>query len=232
MKRLGLIGGMSWESTAVYYRALNTGVRDQLGGLHSADLVLRSLDFAPIAAAQATADWEALGQQMVTAAAELEAAGADLLLLCTNTLHKVADHLQAHSALPLLHIGDASGQALAARGIQRVALLGTRFTMSDGFYRDHLSSRFNLTVLTPDPVQQASLHDIIFTELCRGQILDASRTRIAAIIDGLLARGAEAVLLACTELGLIIPTREAPIPVLDTTLLHVDFALHAALARY
>lgn len=230
MKRLGLIGGMSWESTAVYYRALNEGVRRRLGGLHSADLLLHSVDFAPIAEAQAAADWRGLGDSMLLSAQSLEAAGADYLVLCTNTMHKVADRLLADCAVPLLHVGDASGRALAQRGINRVALLGTRFTMTETFYRSHLETGFGISVLVPDATEQAALHRIIFEELCQGRVLTSSRHAIDAIMARLIGRGAEAVLLACTELGLLIAPQESPWPILDTTLLHVDFALETSLS--
>lgn len=229
MKRLGLIGGMSWESTQVYYDALNRGVKARLGGLHSAELLLASVDFAPIAAAQASGEWDALAQQLSVLGRQLESAGAELLMICTNTMHKVAPEVSTAIDIPLLHIGDASGHALRSRRIEKVALLGTRFTMSEPFYREHLEQHFGVGVITPSVADQDSIHRIIFEELCVGTVSESSRLAISAIIDRTVARGAQAVLLGCTELGLLVPPQEAPLPILDTTLLHVDYALDAAL---
>lgn len=229
MKRLGLIGGMSWESTQVYYDALNRGVKARLGGLHSAELMLASVDFAPVAAAQAAGEWQQLTAQMCALAQQLEGAGADCLMICTNTMHKLAPAVAASVDIPLLHIADASGRALAARKIERVALLGTRFTMSEAFYREHLEQHFGVEVLTPADDAQHAVHRIIFEELCVGTISEPSRQAISAIIAGLVDNGAQAVLLGCTELGLLVPPQETPLPILDTTLLHVDYALDAAL---
>lgn len=230
MKRLGLIGGMSWESTQVYYAGLNRGVRERRGGLHSADLALLSLDFAPIAAAQQRDDWDGLTARLQQAASQLVAAGAQLLVICTNTMHKVAPAIAAEHAIPLLHIGDASGRAVVDRGCLRVGLLGTQFTMQEPFYRDYLRQHYGLDVLTPPPQQQDQVHHIIFDELCRGRFEPDSATTIRAIIAQLVDDGAQAVLLGCTELGLLIPQTNQPVPILDTTQLHIEYALDAALA--
>lgn len=230
MKRLGLIGGMSWESTAVYYKALNQGVRARRGGLHSADIILASLDFAPIAAMQSRDEWASLGQQLAVTATKLTQAGAELLLICSNTMHKVAPLVAEGSAAPLLHIGDASGQAIIDRGVSRVALLGTRFTMQEGFYREYLERHYGIAVDTPTEQEQQDVHQIIFDELCMGKIERSAQHRVQAIIERMVAAGAGAVLLGCTELGMLIEPRDRPIPILDTTLLHVDYALNAALA--
>jgi aspartate racemase len=230
MKRLGLIGGMSWESTQAYYSGLNEGVRARQGGLHSANLVLISVDFAPIAAAQQRGDWGDLASRLQLAADQLANAGAELLMICTNTMHKVAPEVAAHTALPLLHIGDASGAAVVDRGCRSVGLLGTRFTMQEAFYRDYLTQHYGLKVHTPESAQQDLVHRIIFEELCQGRVEAKSRAIIQAIIEQLVENGAEAILLGCTELGLLIPESERPVPILDTTRLHVDYALNAAMA--
>ncbi len=226
LRMLGLLGGMSWESTAVYYRLLNQGVAARLGGLHSAPLLLHSVDFAPVAAAQAAGDWDAAAEQLGQAAAGLRAAGAQALVLATNTMHKVAERIEARGGLPLLHIADATGQALAAAGVRRAGLLGTRFTMEDaGIVRDRLEQRFGLQVSVPDADDRSTLHRLIYDELCRGQVRDASRAAVVAIIERLRQRGADAVILGCTEITLLIDAVSSPLPVFDTTALHAAAAV-------
>ncbi|RRJ83197.1 aspartate/glutamate racemase family protein [Aestuariirhabdus litorea] len=225
MKRLGIIGGMSWESTQSYYRLLNEGVKARLGGLHSADLLLHSLDFAPIAALQAEGDWDRLGDQLVDSARRLEGAGAEAVLIATNTMHRVAEAVEQALAVPLLHIADATGEALAGAGIERAGLLGTAFTMEQSFYRGRLEERFGLEVVTPVPEDRARVHRIIYEELCRGQVLEPSRDLFAQISERLRAQGAEAVILGCTEIGLLLTPGSVTLPLYDTTALHCEQAL-------
>ncbi len=195
MKTIGLLGGMSWESTLPYYRHINEAVRERLGGLHSARLVLYSLDFHEIEALQRQGDWAAAGTLLADAARRLESAGADFLLLCTNTMHKVADAIEAASALPLLHIADPTAAAIQAAGLQRVGLLGTRFTMEQPFYRQRLEDRHGIQVLVPDEPDRAEVHRVIDEELCRGVVSEASRQAYRQVITRLVARGAQAVIL-------------------------------------
>lgn len=225
-RTLGLLGGMSWESTAVYYRLLNQGVARRLGGLHSAKLLLHSVDFAPVAALQAAGDWDGAAQLLAAAAAGLQRAGAQALVLATNTMHKVADRIEAASGLPLLHIADATGAALQAAGVQHAALLGTRFTMEDpGIVRARLEHRSGLHVSVPGDEDRALMHRVIYEELCRGIVDAASRSAVLAIIERQRARGAQAVVLGCTEIGLLISADDSPLPVFDTTELHADAAV-------
>lgn len=230
MRRLGLIGGMSWESTALYYRALNEGVRARLGGLHSAELLLHSVDFADIEALQRAGDWARAGKVLADAALGLQRAGAEGLLLCTNTMHKVAPTIEARCALPLLHIADATGAAIRDMGLRRVALLGTRFTMREDFYRERLHERFGLTVDVPDETTQAAIDRVIFDELCLGRIEEDSRALYRKACADLLDRGCEGVILGCTEIGLLLQPEHVPAPLFDTAALHVDAALAWALA--
>ena len=227
MRTLGLIGGMSWESTAVYYRLINQQVAARRGGLHSAPLLLHSVDFAAIAALQAQGDWDGAGRVLGQAAAGLRQAGAQALLVATNTMHKVADAIEAAAGLPLLHIADATGAALQAAGVRQAALLGTRFTMEDDtIVRARLQQRFGLTVRVPDEADRALMHRVIFEELCRGRVLDTSRDAIVALIARQRAAGADAVILGCTEIGMLIDAGCSPLPVLDTTELHAAAAVH------
>lgn len=231
MRTLGLLGGMSWESTAVYYRLLNQGVAQRLGGLHSAPLLLHSVDFAVVAAQQAAGDWAGAAHALGTAAAGLRAAGARALVLATNTMHKVADAIEATSGLPLLHIADATGAALTAAGVQRAALLGTRFTMEDdSIVRTRLQARLGLDIVVPAPDDRALMHRVIYDELCRGQVLTASRAAIVALIERQRAVGADAVILGCTEIGLLIDAACSPLPVFDSTTLHAAAAVQWMLA--
>ena len=230
MKTIGLLGGMSWESTLPYYRHINEAVRERLGGLHSARLVLYSLDFHEIEALQRQGDWAAAGTLLADAARRLESAGADFLLLCTNTMHKVADAIEAASALPLLHIADPTAAAIQAAGLQRIGLLGTRFTMDQDFYKGRLQEKFGLEVLVPGEAQRERVHRIIYDELCLGDIRDASRAEYLAIIAGLAAAGAEAVILGCTEIALLVGDARAAVPLYDTTAIHAEAAVALALA--
>lgn len=230
MKTLGLLGGMSWESTAIYYRLLNEGTRDRLGGLHSAPLVIASVDFAPVAALQEAGDWEALGTRLHAAAAGLEAAGAEAIVLATNTMHKVAERITAGLSIPLLHIADATADAVKRAGVAHPALLATRYTMEQDFYRGRLAGRHGLDVRVPDAAGRDRVHAIIYDELCRGIVRTASRTVYQAEIARLQEAGADGVILGCTEIGLLIGAADTDLPVFDTTRLHVTAALDFALA--
>jgi len=226
MKTLGLLGGMSWESTAVYYRLLNQGVAQRLGGLHSARLLLHSVDFAPMAAQQAAGDWEAAASTLTDAARGLARAGVQGLLLATNTMHKLADRIENAAGLPLLHIADATGAALKAAGVQHVALLGTRFTMEDdSIVLARWRQRFGLSVRVPDAAGRALIHQIVYDELCRGRVLDASRDAVVTLIETQRQQGAQAVILGCTEIGLMIDADCSPLPPFDTAALHAAAAV-------
>jgi aspartate racemase len=229
MKTLGLIGGMSWESTVPYYRLINQTVKQELGGLHSARLILYSVDFAEIERLQMNGDWDTAGQVLADAARALRAGGAELLVICTNTMHKVADAVEAASGLPLLHIADATADEIRARGLQRVGLLGTRFTMEQDFYRQRLVGH-GLEVLVPDADDRGIVHRVIYDELCLGQVRDESRQQYRRIIADLVARGAQGVILGCTEIGLLVGDDDASVPLFDTAALHARHAALAALA--
>lgn len=231
MKTIGLLGGMSWESTVPYYRIVNETVRDRLGGLHSAKVVLHSVDFHEIEALQRAAQWEAAGAQLAAAAQSLERAGAQLLVLCTNTMHKVAPQIEAAVGVPLLHIADPTGDAIRAAGLSTIGLLGTRFTMEQPFYRDRLSERHGLRVLVPPPDDQAIVHRVIYEELCVGRVNPASREAYRRIMTALVARGAAGIILGCTEITLLVDGGDAPVPLFDTTALHARAAAERALER-
>lgn len=226
MRTLGVLGGMSWESTALVYRALNQGVAARRGGLHSAPLVLHSVDFAPMAAMQAAQDWAGCARTLADAARGLRAAGAQALMLATNTMHKVAGAIEDGSGLPLLHIADATGRALVAAGHTRVGLLGTRFTMDDpSIVIDRLQARHGLHVLCPPEAARPELHRVIYDELCRGRVLDGSRRVFQQAIDALRDAGAQAVILGCTEITMLIDAASSSLPVFDTTALHAAAAV-------
>jgi len=228
MRRIGLLGGMSWESTALYYQLLNEGVADRLGGLHSADCVMVSVDFAGIARLQSEGRWEEAGEVLARKAREVQAAGAELLVLCTNTMHKVADQIQDAIDIPLLHIIDVTAAAARRAGARRVGLLATGFTMEQPFYRDRMATH-GIEVLVPDPTGRGLLHRIIYEELCRGIVTDESRQQVSAVLRGLVADGAESVILGCTEIELLIGPDDSPVPVLPSTRLHAAAALDSAL---
>ena len=225
MKNLGVIGGMSWESTATYYKWLNEGVRDALGGLHSAPILLHSVDFAGIAALQKAGEWDVAGEQLAQVAQGLQRAGAGALLLATNTMHKVAPAIEAAVDIPLLHIGDAVGQALQASGVSRAALLGTRFTMQEDFYRNRLAERFGIEVLLPDAQAMIEIDRVIFAELCRGEFNQPARDYYLAVLEQLRDQGAEAAILGCTEIGLLLDGVQSPLPLIDSTEQHVAMGL-------
>lgn len=229
MKTIGLIGGMSWESSAEYYRLLNELVRERLGGLHSARCVLYSLDFAEVERLQAAGEWEQAGEVLARAAEGVEAAGADLVLLCTNTMHKVAEQVQAALSVPLLHLADATADAVLRGGVRRVGLLGTAFTMEQDFYRERLASH-GLDVLVPDAEGRALVHRVIYEELCLGVVREESRAGYQRVIDDLVREGADGVILGCTEIELLIGREHSPVPVFPTTRLHAEAAVAAALS--
>lgn len=228
MKTIGLIGGMSWESTAHYYRVINQETAARLGGLHSAPLIVHSVDFAPIAAMQSAGDWDGAGSELAAIAKGLEQAGAEVIGLATNTMHIVADQIIAATSVPFVHIADPTSQALLDDGFETVGLLGTRFTMEMSFYRDRLAER-GLTALIPE-VDRTNLNGIIYDELCRGIVREESRRIYMTAIDRLAARGAEAVILGCTEITMLIDDSVSPLPVYDTTDLHAKALVTAALA--
>jgi aspartate racemase len=228
MKILGLLGGMSWESTIPYYRIVNERVRDRLGGLHSARLALYSVDFAEIERLQMQGDWDEAGRQLADAAAALQRAGAQAIVICTNTMHKVAAAVEAGSGLPLLHIADATAVRIRSAGLARIGLLGTRFTMEQDFYRERLEAH-GLDVIVPDAAQRDEVHRVIYDELCRGEILDASRERYRAIMADLVRRGAEGIILGCTEIGLLVGAADTTVPTFDTTRIHAEAAADWAL---
>ncbi|WP_323065950.1 aspartate/glutamate racemase family protein [Aeromonas jandaei] len=229
MKCIGLLGGMSWESTVSYYQALNRGVRAKLGGLHSARVLLNSVDFAEIERLQHAGDWPATARLLAAEARKLQDGGADFLLIGTNTMHKVAPEIEVAIDIPLLHIADATARRLQADGIKRVGLLGTRFTMEQDFYKGRLQTHFGLEVLVPAEAERERVHRIIYDELCLGEIRDASRAEYLAIIAGLAAAGAEAVILGCTEIALLVGEAQAAVPLYDTTAIHAEAAVTLAL---
>ncbi|MGZ0701718.1 aspartate/glutamate racemase family protein [Pseudomonas piscis] len=228
MRTIGLIGGMSWESSAEYYRLINQQVRDHLGALRSARLLMYSVDFGPVEQAQHAGDWDAAAAILADAARRLEAGGAECLVLCTNTMHKVAAPIQAATVLPFLHIADPTAQAALAAGHLKVGLLGTAFTMEQDFLKQRLVDQ-GLQVLVPDAEERQAVHRIIYEELCVGIIRDDSRRLYQRVIQSLKARGAQAVILGCTEIGLLLKPEHSPVPLLDTTVLHAQAAVAFAL---
>ena len=228
MKTIGLIGGMSWESTVTYYEIINDAVKQALGGLHSAKIVLYSVDFAEIEAYQASGDWDTSAQILAQAAQKLERAGADFILICTNTMHKVAPHVQANINIPLLHIADATARQLVAGDIKKVALLGTKYTMTQDFYVNRIQAH-GIEVLVPQGEEIELVNHVIYDELCRGETKDASRGQFIHIIERLQRRGAQAVILGCTEIGLLVKQQDSPLPVFDTAQIHARAAAQAAI---
>lgn len=228
MKTMGLIGGMSWESTVSYYQIINERIKEKLGGLHSARLLLYSVDFAEIEMYQSNGEWEKSAELLGKAALNLQNAGADFIIICTNTMHKVAPQIQEQIAVPIIHIADATADVLIDAGIQTVALLGTRYTMTEDFYREKLIAR-GINVLIPDAEEMETVNQVIYEELCRGIISKASKETYLQIIEHLRQRGAQGVILGCTEIGLLIHQEDTSLPVFDTTLIHAEKAALAAL---
>lgn len=225
MKTVGLIGGMSWESTATYYRLINQGIRNRCGGLHSAKLLLYSVDFAEIEELQSSGRWQEAGQLLAEAAARLQRSGAELLLICTNTMHKVADQVAAAVTIPLLHIAEATGTKVTGNSIETVGLLGTRFTMEEAFYRSVLETRFGLRVVVPSTEDRRLVDEVIFAELCRGVIAEESRKQYLRIADSLAAQGCEAIILGCTEIALLLRPEDTDLKLYDTTEIHAQQAV-------
>lgn len=230
MRTIGLIGGMSWESSAIYYRLLNQQIKQRLGGLHSAQCLLYSVDFADIEQRQRDGDWEGAGAILADAARALEKGGAEALVLCTNTMHKVADAITAAVDVPLLHIVDATAAEIQAAGRSRVLLLATRFTMEQAFYRDRMQQQFGIDLIIPDASEREQIHSIIYQELCLGQVLPASRQRYLDIINRHVSDGADGVILGCTEITMLIKPADTTIPQFDSTALHAAAAIDWALA--
>ncbi|MDD3115658.1 MAG: aspartate/glutamate racemase family protein [Anaerovibrio sp.] len=219
MKTLGLIGGMSWESTASYYKIINEAVKERLGGLHSAKILLYSVDFSEIERCQSSGEWDKCGVLLGSAAARLQQAGADCIVICTNTMHKVVPQIQAQIEIPVLHIADAAADALLKKNITRAALLGTKYTMTQDFYKNRLAEN-GLQVIVPEPADMEMVNDVIYNELCRGEVKEESRRKFAAVIDRLRLAGAQGVILGCTEIGLLVGAKDSSLPVFDTTVLH------------
>ncbi len=228
MKTIGLIGGMSWESTALYYRIINEEVKARLGGLHSAKCILYSVDFDEIERYQKTDDWKNAARVLVDAATRLERAGADFIILCTNTMHKVADEIESGVRIPLLHIADATAEEILRKNIEAIGLLGTRHTMEREFYKSRLEEK-GIRVIIPEEKDRAIVHQIIYEELCLGQILEESRGQFRRIMDRLVGSGAEGIILGCTEIGLLVKEEDSRVPLFDTARIHAEAAVSLAL---
>jgi aspartate racemase len=231
MKTIGLIGGMSWESTLEYYRILNEIVKARLGGSHSAQCLLYSVDFDEIEVLQREGRWEEAGQRMAEAARRLERGGADFIVLCTNTMHKLAPQIEASVKIPLLHITDATADAVKAAGIWRVGLLGTRFTMEQDFYRGRLADRHGLDVVVPEKADREVIHQVIYGELCLGIVKEDSRKKFIEIIEKLAAAGVQGIILGCTEIEMLVRQEDSPLPVFPTTRIHAEAAVEFALSK-
>jgi aspartate racemase len=231
MKTIGLLGGMSWESTTEYYRTINRGIAEQRGGLHSAKVALYSVDFAPLETLQHNGDWQGAAAALTEAALNVQSAGADFLLICTNTMHKVADQIEAALEIPLLHIADATAEVLVSEGVRKVGLLGTSFTMEEDFYRGRLKRNFGLEIVTPSRADREIVHNVIYQELCAGKIFDSSKAEYLRIIDGLVKDGAEAVILGCTEIGILVKQRDTEVKLYDTAVIHAMKAVEQAIVR-
>lgn len=231
MQTIGLIGGMSWESTIPYYRQINEAIKERLGGLHSAKIILYSVNFQEIEQLQHQGKWDEAGKILADTALLLQQAGADFLVLCTNTMHKVAPAIESTTQIPLLHIADPTAQAIKQAGYKRVALLGTRFTMEQDFYRGRLSHKHGIEVLVPGTEDRGQVHQIIYDELCLGILKESSRQTYREVIQRLASQGAEAVILGCTEISLLIGAKDSPLPLFDTTAIHASAAAKQALQK-
>jgi len=229
VKRIGLIGGMSWESTSEYYCIINEAIRDKLGGLHSAEIVLYSVDFQGIEQLQHEGKWDEAANLMIDAAKRVERGGADFVLICTNTMHKMANEVAATINIPLLHIADATAEKIVSLGFKKIALLGTKFTMEQDFYKGCLAKKHGLDVLIPDEAGRQVIHDIIYKELCLGKTKNSSREQLKVIIENLIDDGAQGIILGCTELPLLIKQDDCPVPLFDTTKIHAQAAVEYAL---
>lgn len=231
MKTIGLIGGLSWESSALYYRWINEFVREKRGGLHSAKILMYSFDFAEIEKLQHRGKWEQVTQRLIDVALRLEKGGADFIVICSNTLHKMAEVIEENTDIPLLHIADATAEAVKSRNIRSVGLLGTKFTMEQHFYRDRLAQKHGLEIIIPDPDERQKVHEIIYGELCLGQCKPSSKKEYLRIIDRLVDKGAEGVLLACTEITLLVRQEDTSVPLFDTAYIHAHSAVKYALGE-
>ncbi len=231
MKTIGMIGGLSWESSVEYYRLINQGVRDRLGGLHSAQCLMYSVDFAPIEQMQSEGRWDEATQVMVDAARRLESGGADFIIICSNTMHLMAPQIEAVVNVPLLHIADATAEQIKAAGIESVGLVATRYTMEKAFYVGRLKEKYGLDVIIPDTNDREIVNRIIYDELVLGKINESSKAEYVRILNALIAQGAQAIILGCTEIGLLIKQGDVAVPVFDTTLIHAHAAVNAALER-
>lgn len=230
MKTIGLIGGMSWESTLLYYQQVNEGIKKQLGGLHSAKVVIYSVDFAEIEQYQSKGQWDLAAQCLADAGNRLKLAGVDFLVLCTNTMHKVAPQIESHTGIPLLHIADATGELIARSGLKKIGLLGTAFTMEQSFYKQRLTDKFDLNVLIPNDQDRKIIHDIIYDELCLGKIKETSKKEYQRIMASLVEQGAEGIILGCTEITLLINQQDTTAKIFDTTAIHAQKAVDLALS--
>ncbi len=228
MKTIGLLGGMSWESTLGYYKAINEGIKNRLGGLHSAKIVMYSVDFEPIEQLQHSGDWEGTAKILIEAAQNIQAGGAEFLLICTNTMHKVATDIETAIEIPLLHIADATAEMLVKDGIKTVGLLGTSFTMEQDFYKGRLANNYGLKVLVPNEEDRGIVHKVIYQELCLGYIESDSKAEYLRIIDSLAGQGAKAVILGCTEIGMLVSQADTNVRLLDTTAIHAEKAVEYA----
>jgi len=229
MKTIGLIGGMSWQSSMEYYRIINEAVRDRLGDHHSAKIIMYSLDFAEIEPLQHQGRWEEATKLMIAAVRQVENGGADFLIICTNTMHKMADDIQKHITIPLLHIADATAQRIKAQRLRKIGLLGTRFTMEEDFYKSRLIKKHGLDVIIPNEQEREIVHRVIYEELCLGEIKPSSRAQYIRIMDNLVGNGAEGIILGCTEIGLLVGEKEGQVPLFDTTKIHALAAVEYAL---
>ncbi len=229
MKTIGLIGGMSWESSLEYYRIINETVKARLGGLHSAKSLMFSFDFEEIETLQMVGNWAKATDLMIEAARQLERGGADFIVICTNTMHKMADDVATAVNIPLLHIADATAQAIQEKGLQKIGLLGTNFTMEEAFYKGRLTDKFGLDVLVPQRPERQVVHDIIYDELCLGVTKEESRAQYRQIMAEMAAAGAEGIILGCTEIGLLVNQEDSPVPLFDTTAIHAETAVAFAL---
>jgi len=229
MKTIGLIGGMSWESTVEYYRIINQEVNRRLGGLHSAQILMYSVDFGEIEGLMREGRWEEIGHHIAKIAKTLENGGADLILLCTNTVHKVAEWIEGSTTIPFIHIADATGEEISKKGLKKVGLLGTRYTMEEDFYRGRLAEKFGVSVLIPSDEKRGIVNDVIFSELCKGVIKESSKDHFKKVIKDLIARGAEGIILGCTEIPMLIKEEDSAVPLFDTITIHafraVDYTL-------
>ena len=229
MKTIGLIGGMSWESTAEYYRIINEAVKEKLGGLHSAKIVMYNVDFEEVEQLQHKGEWDKATNLMIDAAKRVERGGGDFVLICTNTMHKMADDVAANISIPLLHIADATAEKITSLGLKRIGLLGTKFTMEQDFYKGRLKQKFGIDVVIPNEPDREIVHNVIYKELCLGEIKDSSREQVKAIINRLSDNGAQGIILGCTELPLLIKQADYPVPLFDTTIIHAKAAVDYAL---